>query len=176
MSHCLTTTTMAERLGLDGTVCGPLRQVFTRWDARGVPGGVGGEQIAPLVRLFHLADVIEVHHRAGGVEAAVEIARTRRGRQFDPAMVDAFCADAGEVLDGVDTVDGTAIGVACEGCPPLVDLVKRYQAAGGRYYVCPICFNAKHLDEASLIAGAELQGTIPMWEWIGDDGATTFSY
>lgn len=73
-------------------------------------------------------------------------------------------------------VDGTAIGVACEGCPPLVDLVKRYQAAGGRYYVCPICFNAKHLDEASLIAGAELQGTIPMWEWIGDDGATTFSY
>ncbi len=23
---------------------------------------------------------------------------------------------------------------------------------------------------------AELAGTVPMWEWIGDDGATTFSY
>ena len=73
-------------------------------------------------------------------------------------------------------IDGTAIGVACEGCPPLADLFERYEAAGGRYYVCPICFNAKHLDQASLIAGAELQGTIPMWAWIGDEGATTFSY
>jgi predicted peroxiredoxin len=72
-------------------------------------------------------------------------------------------------------LDGTATGVACEGCPPLGDLVKRYEAAGGRYFVCPICFNAKKLDSDALITGAELQGTVPMWEWIGD-GATTFSY
>ena len=73
-------------------------------------------------------------------------------------------------------VDGFAVGVACEGCPPLPDLLKRYEAAGGRYFVCPICFTAKQLDESTLIAGAEVQGTIPMWQWIGDDGATTFSY
>ena len=73
-------------------------------------------------------------------------------------------------------LDGIAIGVACEGCPPLPDLVKRYEAAGGRYYVCPICFNAKQLDEGQLIAGAELQGTVPMWTWIGDEAATTFSF
>ncbi|MBI4882917.1 MAG: peroxiredoxin [Actinobacteria bacterium] len=73
------------------------------------------------------------------------------------------------------TLEGVATGVACEGCPSLADLVKRYQAAGGRYFVCPICFNTKKLDSAALIAGAELQGTVPMWEWIGD-GATTFSY
>ncbi len=72
-------------------------------------------------------------------------------------------------------LDGVAIGVACDGCPPLADLAKRYEAAGGRYFVCPVCFNARKLDDATLIAGAELQGTIPMWEWIGD-GATTFSY
>jgi predicted peroxiredoxin len=72
-------------------------------------------------------------------------------------------------------LDGTAVGVACEGCPPLADLAKRYEAAGGRYFVCPVCFNAKQLDDTTLIAGAELQGTVPMWEWIGD-GATTFSY
>jgi predicted peroxiredoxin len=71
---------------------------------------------------------------------------------------------------------GTATGVACEGCPPLADLLQRYEAAGGRYYVCPICFDAKKLDKASLIAGAELQGTIPMWKWIGDEAATAFSY
>jgi hypothetical protein len=25
-------------------------------------------------------------------------------------------------------------------------------------------------------SGAELQGTVPMWAWIGDVAATTFSY
>lgn len=72
-------------------------------------------------------------------------------------------------------LEGTATAVACDGCPPLGDLAQRYEAAGGSYYVCPICFNSKKLDSGSLIAGAELQGTVPMWEWIGD-GATTFSY
>ena len=72
--------------------------------------------------------------------------------------------------------NGAATGVACEGCPPLAELVKRYEAAGGRYYVCPICFNAKKLDGGALIDGAEIQGTVPMWAWIGDEGATSFSY
>jgi predicted peroxiredoxin len=73
-------------------------------------------------------------------------------------------------------VTGTAVGTACEGCPPLADLLKRYVAAGGRYYVCPICFNTKNLDSETLIPGAELNGTVPMWQWIGDQPATTFSY
>jgi predicted peroxiredoxin len=73
-------------------------------------------------------------------------------------------------------VDGIAVGVACDGCPSIPDLMTRYEAAGGRYYVCPICFNAKQLDDGQLTASAELQGTVPMWDWIGDDGATTFSY
>jgi predicted peroxiredoxin len=34
-------------------------------------------------------------------------------------------------------LDGVAVGVACDGCPPLPDLLKRYEAAGGRYYVLP---------------------------------------
>jgi predicted peroxiredoxin len=71
---------------------------------------------------------------------------------------------------------GTAVGVACEGCPSLPDLMKRYADAGGSCYVCPICFNAKQLDKGDLIANAEIAGTVPMWEWIGDDGATAFSY
>jgi len=72
-------------------------------------------------------------------------------------------------------VDGIATGVACDGCPPLPDLLQRYQAAGGRFYACPICFDARKLDKGDLVANAELNGTIPLWEWIGD-GATTFSY
>jgi predicted peroxiredoxin len=73
-------------------------------------------------------------------------------------------------------VPGTAVGIACEGCAPLPDLLKRYEAAGGRFMVCPLCFNAKRLDPDRLIAGAEVQGTIPLWQWIGDQPATAFSY
>lgn len=51
-------------------------------------------------------------------------------------------------------IGGTITGVACEGCPPLGDLAKRYEATVGRY--------SGH--------------TIPLWEWIGDEAATTFSY
>jgi predicted peroxiredoxin len=73
-------------------------------------------------------------------------------------------------------LDGVAVGTACDGCPPLPSLLERYLAAGGRYYVCPICFDAKKLDKGDLVPNAELAGTLPLWQWIGDDGATTFSY
>ena len=73
-------------------------------------------------------------------------------------------------------LDGVAVGVACDGCPPLPDLLARYEKAGGKYLVCPICFNAKQLDKGDLLSNAELGGTVQLWEWIGDDGATTFSY
>jgi predicted peroxiredoxin len=72
-------------------------------------------------------------------------------------------------------VEGVAVGTACEGCPSIADLMMRYNAAGGRYLLCPICVNAKHLQDAAFVDGASLGGTVPMWEWIGD-GATAFSY
>jgi hypothetical protein len=98
MSHCLTTAQMAERLGLRADVCGRLQQMFTGWDGQGVPGDVGGNAIAFSMRLFHLADTVEVFHRAEGVDAAIAVARARRGRHFDPTVVDAFCALAPQVL------------------------------------------------------------------------------
>ncbi len=71
---------------------------------------------------------------------------------------------------------GTAAGVACDGCPTLPDLLARYEKAGGRFMVCPVCFNTKQLDKSGLLPNAELGGSVQLWEWIGDEGATTFSY
>lgn len=99
-SHCLSTSVLADRLGLGPATENAVRQFFARWDGTGVPAGVAGEEIALPVRLFHLADVVEVFHRTGGVAAAVEVARGRRGTKFDPALVDAFCAVADQVLGG----------------------------------------------------------------------------
>lgn len=100
-SHCLTTSVLADQLGLGAYVGAALRQFFTRWDGRGVPAGVGGSAIAPAVQLFHLADVVEVHHRAAGVDGALEVARARRGGHFAPDVVDSFCEIADKVLSTV---------------------------------------------------------------------------
>lgn len=99
-SHCLTTSTLSDTLGLGPEVSTALRQFFARWDGGGVPRGLGGTDLALSVRLFHLGDVVEVHHRRGGVAEAVKVARARSGKQFDPAVVDAFCRHADDVLPG----------------------------------------------------------------------------
>ena len=46
------------------------------------------------MRVAQLADVAEVHERMYGVQGAVAMARSRRGGQLDPTVVDAFTPDA----------------------------------------------------------------------------------
>ncbi len=70
---------------------------------------------------------------------------------------------------------GYADAVACDGCPPLARLFQQYADNGGELLVCPICFQARKLDESALAGNARLAGATPLWEWIGD-GATVFSY
>jgi predicted peroxiredoxin len=69
-----------------------------------------------------------------------------------------------------------AQGEACDGCPPLERLFEQFAEKGGELMVCPICFNARKLDEGQLVGHARLVGATPLWEWIGDDAATVFSY
>ena len=71
---------------------------------------------------------------------------------------------------------GHALGTACDGCPPLARLFEQYVSGGGELLVCPICFNARALDETGLVPNATLAGATPMLEWIGDDATTVFSY
>jgi predicted peroxiredoxin len=71
---------------------------------------------------------------------------------------------------------GTAEGVPCEGCPPLERLFGQYADGGGELLVCPICLTSRGLEGAELVANARAAGATPLWEWIGDDPATVFSY
>jgi predicted peroxiredoxin len=72
--------------------------------------------------------------------------------------------------------EGVAVGTACAGCPSIPSLMERLAAAGGSLLVCPICVTAKGLESAPLVANASLGGTVQLWEWIGPEAATTFSY
>ena len=71
---------------------------------------------------------------------------------------------------------GHAEGVACNGCPPLSRLFEQFAEGGGELLVCPICWNARKLDETDLAPNARLAGATPMFDWIGDDHAAIFSY
>ena len=71
---------------------------------------------------------------------------------------------------------GHAEAVACDGCPPLSKLFEQYAQGGGELLVCPICWNARKLDEASLAPNARIAGATPMFDWIGNDHVAVFSY
>lgn len=71
---------------------------------------------------------------------------------------------------------GGVVGVACDGCPPLPGLAERFAAADGLLQVCPVCFNARKLDTADLVGNAEVEGAVPLFEWLDDEAGTVFSY
>ena len=71
---------------------------------------------------------------------------------------------------------GHAEATACEGCPPLSRLFEQFADGVGELLVCPICFTARKLDEGALVGNARLGGATPLWEWIGEEDATVFSY
>ena len=105
-AHCESSGELSLRLGLGPEVRDPLQDAFERWDGKGSPGRSAGAEIAPIMRIVQVADDVEAFHRMGGVDAAVEMLRARRGTEFDPELVDRFCAHADEVLASLDEVDG----------------------------------------------------------------------
>jgi HD-GYP domain-containing protein (c-di-GMP phosphodiesterase class II) len=97
-SHCTSAALLADRIGLGADVQRVLGYTFERFDGGGLPQGAAGDDLPIEMRVAQLADMVEVHHREYGVGGAVAMARSRRGGQFDPAVVDAFVADADAVL------------------------------------------------------------------------------
>jgi HD-GYP domain-containing protein (c-di-GMP phosphodiesterase class II) len=97
-SHCTSAALLAERIGLDSDVQTALRFTFERFDGGGLPAGAQGDAIPIEMRVAQLADMVEVHQREYGSDGAVAMARSRRGGQFHPVVVDAFVEDPETVL------------------------------------------------------------------------------
>ena len=70
---------------------------------------------------------------------------------------------------------GYAQAVEVAGAPPVERLFEQYADGGGELFVCPICFQARRLDDEALVPNATLAGATPLMDWIGE-GATVFSY
>jgi predicted peroxiredoxin len=71
---------------------------------------------------------------------------------------------------------GYADAIETAGAPPVSRLFGQFAENGGELLVCPICFEARGLDADALVANARMGGATPLWEWIGDEPATVFSY
>jgi excisionase family DNA binding protein len=75
-----------------------------RWDGGGYPRGLAGEEIPLTARVTAVADTFDalttwrVYRPTLSVEEAVDVLTSERGRQFDPAVVDAFVASLDEIV------------------------------------------------------------------------------
>jgi HD-GYP domain-containing protein (c-di-GMP phosphodiesterase class II) len=104
-SHCSSAGVLSDRMGLDPQVGEALAYIFERWDGRGMPNGARGQDIPIEIHIVHLADVLEVHLRMGGLDGAVDVVRSRRGTQFNPAVAEVFERDAVAIVDGLLEMD-----------------------------------------------------------------------
>jgi predicted peroxiredoxin len=106
----------------------------------------------------------------------------------DPDTVAVAYLTAGAALDeGKDVVlwltsEGVRLGlrgyadkIRADKDPPAERLHAQFIEKGGRFYVCPICFNERSLDESELVDNAELKGATPLMKFAGDS-AMTFTY
>lgn len=73
-----------------------IRALDEHWDGAGQPYALKGEQIPLLARILGLAQTAEVFVTSYGVESAYDMAASRRGTWFDPAIDDAFAAFRGD--------------------------------------------------------------------------------
>jgi HD-GYP domain-containing protein (c-di-GMP phosphodiesterase class II) len=100
--HCEVAQRLALRLGLADSLIVCLGQLYERWDGKGLPHGLKGDEVAPAVLLVTLAQDAVVWTRIGGREAAVVTVRKRSGGAYDPHMAECFCDVASTILAGLD--------------------------------------------------------------------------
>jgi diguanylate cyclase (GGDEF)-like protein/putative nucleotidyltransferase with HDIG domain len=92
---------MLESLGVDPVADWVLHH-HERWDGRGYPDGLPGEQIPLGARIIFVADAYDamtserVYRRRVASEQAVAELQRCAGTQFDPEIVDAFAAELAE--------------------------------------------------------------------------------
>ncbi len=102
-AHCELAELLARRLGLGARARRGLAHGLERWDGHGMPRGIAGEAIERSARIVFLARDVDVLYRAVGAGEAAAIVHRRRGRSYDPAVVDAFERCRGDLDEDLET-------------------------------------------------------------------------
>jgi HD-GYP domain-containing protein (c-di-GMP phosphodiesterase class II) len=95
-TRCERGAEIAAMLGFTQATREAIRSIDEHWDGHGMPEGLSGTGIPLLGRIVGLAQTVEVFASSFGVEAGIAVAIERRGRWFDPALVDALRSFEGD--------------------------------------------------------------------------------
>jgi putative nucleotidyltransferase with HDIG domain len=136
---------IARGIGLDDDAAAAIGQLFEHWDGNGHPGDRAGEEIALLARMACLAQTMEFFWQQGGAAAACDMARSRNGTWFDPALVAAIPelerdigfwtsleapdVQAVEPADRVERADDARLDRIAEAFASVVDAKSTYTAS-----------------------------------------------
>jgi HD-GYP domain-containing protein (c-di-GMP phosphodiesterase class II) len=104
-SGCEVADMLVQRLDFGPGVREALGFTFERWNGNGYPNHVGGEQIPVAMRVVHLSHDMEAIGRLFSSQHAIDAARDRRDRTYDPALVDGFVANASEWFERLGTLE-----------------------------------------------------------------------
>ena len=116
-AHCEVAVMLAGRTGLDQPVVDALAHAYERWDGKGYPAGIAGDAIPLAVRIVVVARDAELGIRAG--DDLRERMRERRGRAYDPAVVDTFERVAADIVVGLEGADEWEAALASEPHPAV---------------------------------------------------------
>jgi HD-GYP domain-containing protein (c-di-GMP phosphodiesterase class II) len=105
---------LARRLHLPGEVARALGQVTARWDGKGIPADVAGEQISRPLRIVRVAHDFLAIAQARDLRAATQALRRRRARGYDPQVVDAALAEPEALLRATERSDAWERVIAAE--------------------------------------------------------------
>jgi HD-GYP domain-containing protein (c-di-GMP phosphodiesterase class II)/DNA-binding CsgD family transcriptional regulator len=89
-SGCEVADMLVQRLDFGPAVRDALRFTFERWNGNGYPAHAQGDAIPLAMRVVHLSHDMEAIGRLFSPEHALEAARERRDRTYDPALADLF--------------------------------------------------------------------------------------
>jgi HD-GYP domain-containing protein (c-di-GMP phosphodiesterase class II) len=98
IASCEVASAVARRVGLGAGVQRALSEVGEWWDGNGVPRGLREEAISCPARIARATADAAVLEDMGGAQVAVDGLRARAGSLLDPAVVDAFAANADELV------------------------------------------------------------------------------
>jgi len=146
---CEVADMLVERLDLEPGVRASLAFTYERWNGNGFPSGATGDQIPLAMRVVHLTHDMEAIARRSSPAAALDAARDRRARTYDPAIADLFAAHGStwlEQLAKMDpwdavlerepeprrTLDGPALDEALTVVADFIDLKSPYRAGHSR--------------------------------------------
>jgi hypothetical protein len=100
-AHCEAASRLASRLGMPASVCDSLAHAYERWDGKGFPDGLAGDEVPMAIRVVSAARDAELWARQAGWATAAEVLARRRGCAYDPAVVDALSGHGQAWLAGI---------------------------------------------------------------------------